>query len=84
MKSDDFLSHFEEKWTILQSSTYRQRGKCGFCMKITNFEWKMNEFYYYFHDNLYTDSCENNDFGLQYNDFLYEFWIKMNDFAMFC
>ena len=79
MKNYDFEEIFEEKWTILQSSTYRQRGKRGFCMKMINFEWKMNDVYYYFHDNLYTVKTMISDFNIT----ILFVWI-LNENERFC
>ena len=64
----------------MQSSVHRERGKRGFCIKITILEWKINDFC---GDHPYTGIRENMIFSLKNNEFFNEFWIKMNDFVIF-
>ena len=64
----------------MQSSVHRERGKRGFCIKITILEWKINDFC---GDHPYTGIRENMIFSLKNNEFFNEFSMKMNDFATF-
>ena len=43
-------------WINMQSSVHRERGKRGFCIKITILEWKIN---YFCGDHLHTRIREN-------------------------
>ena len=62
----------------MQSSVHRERRKRGFCIKITIWEWKINDFC---GDRPYTWIRENMIFSWKNNDFFNEFSMKINDFA---
>ena len=64
----------------MQSSVHRERGKRGFCIKITMLEWKIN---YFCGDHPYTGIRENMIFPFKNNNFFNEFSMKMNDFSTF-